>query len=274
MSRNAGAGFDRLVEYIEEEMEFATSHYNDAYLDRRIGARMRRTGHDEYGAYRRLLAEDDGEREALLDALSINVTGFFRNPEVWERLRAVLRGLSDRRRRVRVWSAPCADGREPYSLAMLALDDDGVDAGRVEVTATDIDREALATAREGVYHTTRTTRIEEELRPLDGVDRYVEREDDRFRVREAVRDLVTFERHDLIRGEARGPFDLVCCRNLFIYIDREYKEPVTETVTESLRPGGYLALGKTETLPRTHEDAYDPVAKPLRIYRRAGGDRD
>jgi len=272
MSHNADAGFERLIEYVEDELGFATSHYNDAYLDRRIGARMRRTGHDEYGAYRRLLDDDDDEREALLDALSINVTGFFRNPEVWERLRRVLRTLSDERRRVRVWSAPCADGREPYSVAMLALDDEAVDADRVEVTATDIDGAALATAREGVYHTTRTTRIEEELRPLDGVEQYVERDGDRFRVRDGVRDLVTFEHHDLIRGEARGPFDLVCCRNLFIYIDREYKEPVTGTVTGSLRPGGYLVVGKTETLPRAYEDAYEPVAKPLRIYRRREGD--
>jgi chemotaxis protein methyltransferase CheR len=272
MSRNADAGFERLIEYVEDEMDFATSYYNDAYLDRRIGARMRRTDVEEYGAYRRLLDADAEERAALLDSLSINVTGFFRNPEVWERLRPVLRTLSAEQRRVRIWSAPCADGREPYSLAMLALDDDGVDADRISVTATDIDREALAAAREGVYHTTRTTRIEEELAPLDGVDRYVEKEGDRFRVREAVRDLVTVERHDLIRGGARGPFDLICCRNLFIYIDREYKEPVTETVTESLRPGGYLVVGKTETLPRAHEDGYDPVDKPLRIYRRREDD--
>jgi chemotaxis protein methyltransferase CheR len=268
MSRNADAGFERLLAYIEEEVEFSTSHYNDAYLDRRISARMRRTGTEEYGAYRRLLAADETETEQLLDALSINVTGFFRNPEVWERLRPVLRELSAAENRVRIWSAPCADGREPYSIAMLALDDDEVDAHRVEVTGTDIDGESLATAREGVYHTTRTTHIEDELAPLDGVDRYVERNGDRFRVRDRVKELVTFDRHDLIRGGARGPFDLVCCRNLFIYIDREYKEPVTATVAESLREEGYLVVGKTETIPRSYGEVFEPVDKPLRIYRR------
>ncbi|MFB6156215.1 MAG: protein-glutamate O-methyltransferase CheR [Haloferacaceae archaeon] len=270
MSKGADAGFERLIEYVEDELSFATSYYNDAYLDRRISARMRRTGADTYADYRRILEDDDAEGDALLDALSINVTGFFRNPEVWERVREVLRNLTAARRRVRVWSAPCADGREPYSLAMLALDDADVDASCVEVLGTDIDSETLATAREGVYRTTRTTSIGDELEPIDGVDRYVDRDGDRFRVRDRVRDMVSFERHDLIRGEARGPFDLVCCRNLFIYIDREYKRPVTETVASSLRDGGYLVVGKTETLPRTHEDAFEAVDKPLRVYRLRG----
>jgi chemotaxis protein methyltransferase CheR len=264
------AGFGRLVEYIEREVEFATSHYNDAYLDRRITARMRRTDADGYGAYRRLLARDDDERAALLDALSINVTGFFRNPDVWERLRPVLADLTDRRRRVEAWSAPCADGREPYSLSMLALDEPSVDAARLSVLGTDIDEDSLAAAREGVYETTRTTDIGAELAPLADPGRYVSVDDDRFRVRERVRDRVSFERHDLIRGRARGPFDLVCCRNLLIYIDREHERPVVGTVADSLREGGYLVIGKTETIPDAHADRFEAVDRSSRIYRRTG----
>jgi chemotaxis protein methyltransferase CheR len=264
-------GFGRLIEYIEREVEFATSHYNDAYLDRRITARMRRTDADDYGAYRRLLSDDDDERAALLDALSINVTGFFRNPEVWEGLGPVLADLSENRRRVEAWSAPCADGREPYSLSMLALDEPSVDAGRLSVLGTDIDEGSLAAAREGVYETTRTTDIASELAPLADPESCVAVEGDRFRVRDRVRDRVTFERHDLIRGRPRGPFDLVCCRNLLIYIDREYERPVVDTVAGSLREGGYLVIGKTETIPDSHADGFEAVDRSRRIYRRIDG---
>jgi chemotaxis protein methyltransferase CheR len=203
VGRTAGTdgAFEALLAYVEDELDFATSHYTDAYLDRRISARQRRTDADGYGEYHDVLREDPEEQAALLDALSINVTGFFRNPEMWERLRGVLRDLAAEHRRLRLWSAPCADGREPYSLAMLALDDPAIDARNVEITATDISEDALAAARRGVYETTATTDIAEELAPIDGAEQYVDRDDDCFEVRESVRDLVEFRRHDLINGE-------------------------------------------------------------------------
>ena len=270
MTRRSGSerGFDYLIEYIGEELDFESGFYNDAYMDRRITARMRRTGTDSYRAYRRLLERDDGEREELLDSLSINVTGFFRNPEAWERLRPVLRTLTDEHRQVRIWSAPCADGREPYSLAMLALDDRRIDADRVEITATDINRDILRTARKGTYETSKTTDIAEELEPLDDSAQYVDREGEVFTVTDRVKDLVTFEQHDLIRGEDKRDFDLVLCRNLLIYIDSDYKVPIFETITGSLTEAGYLMIGMTETLPSEFRTRYEPVAKKHRIYRR------
>jgi chemotaxis protein methyltransferase CheR len=269
MNEGRKRGFDRLLTHIEQELDFESGFYNDAYLDRRINARMRRTGHDGYRAYQRRLADDPGEQAALLDSLSINVTGFFRNPEAWASLRGVLADLTDAHRRVRVWSAPCADGREPYSVAMLALDDDDVEARRVEVHATDINADILAEAREGRYEASKTADIETELEPLDDYDPYVEREGDAFCVRDRVKDLVEFERHDLIRGEDKRDFDLVLCRNLLIYIDSDYKVPVFETITGSLKQEGYLMIGMTETLPAEFRDRYEPVAKKHRIYRRS-----
>ncbi|PSP52606.1 chemotaxis protein CheR [Halobacteriales archaeon QH_7_68_42] len=230
--------FHDLLGYIERELDFESGFYNDAYLDRRINARMRRTGHDEYRAYQRHLEGNPEEQDALLDSLSINVTGFFRNPEAWESLREVLADLTDGHGSVRVWSAPCADGREPYSVAMLALDDDDIDARRVEVLGTDINADILAA------------------------------EGDAFTVRDRVRELVSFERHDLIRGEDKHEFDLVLCRNFLIYIDADYKVPIFETITGSLVDRGYLVIGMTETLPSEFRDTYDPVAKKHRIYRR------
>ncbi len=269
MNRAQERAFHSLLEYIESEMDFETDFYNDAYLDRRITARIRRTDVDEYRAYERLLDREDGEREALLDSLSINVTGFFRNPEAWERLRAVLRELSAENRRLRVWSAPCADGREPYSVAMLAMDDPDIEDRRIEVIGTDINRDILREARRGVYETSQTTDIDEELEPLAEYDRYITRDGDRFEVRPSVKQLVEFEQHDLIRGDTKRDFDLVLCRNFLIYIDTEYKTPIFRTIRGSLREEGYLMIGMTETLPAECRDAFDPVSKQHRVYRRS-----
>jgi len=270
MSRRSGSqqGFESLLEYIEAELAFESDFYNDAYMDRRITARIRRTGNENYRSYRRLLESDAEEREALLDSLSINVTGFFRNPEAWEGLRPILRELTAENREVRAWSAPCADGREPYSLAMLALDDPEIREERLDILATDINRDILRTAREGVYEASQTSDIEGELEPLADSDRYIDRDGDTFTVRDEVAEMVTFRQHDLIGGDPKSGFDLLLCRNFLIYIDAAYKEPIFETIRGSLRAGGYLMIGMTETIPAGARRAFEAVDKQHRIYER------
>jgi chemotaxis protein methyltransferase CheR len=262
------SAFEGVLRQIDDSVPFEPGYYNESYLDRRITARMRRRGTDSHREYERLLREEGDEREALMDALTINVTEFFRNPEMWEVLRTVLTGLTDEQRRVRVWSAPCADGREAYSLAMLACDDPDIDESRVEVLGSDISEEALENARAGVYHTTRTTDIAEELAPLSEPDRHVERDDDAFRVRDAPRRLVEFGTHDLISDGSRGPFDVVLCRNLLIYIDTDHKGPLFDTLEASLADGGVLVVGMTESVPPGRTDGYEPVDKRRRVFRR------
>ena len=268
MNRNEQREFNRLLEFIEEEMDFESGFYNDAYLDRRITARMRRTDHEKYRTYRRLLERDEEEREELLDSLSINVTGFFRNPEAWEKLRLVLRELASENHRVRIWSAPCADGREPYSIAMLALDDAEIRERRIDILGTDINPDILEVAREGVYETSQTTDIEAELEPLSEYTSVIDRDGDAFEVKPKVKEMVNFEQHDLIRGDPKRDFDLVLCRNLLIYIDASFKVPIFQTIRNSLREGGYLMIGMTETLPTECRDDFEPVYKQQRIYQR------
>lgn len=263
-------GFDSLLQYIEADLGFVTSHYNDSYLDRRITARLRRTNSDDYADYCELLRRDPAERDSLLDSLSINVTSFFRNPEMWENLRFVLRTVAREHRRVRLWSAPCSDGREPYSVAMLALDDEKIDAGRLEITATDINGEVLEAARRGQYEATKTTDIEDELAVLDEYAPYVSRTDDQFEVDPGVKDLVTFEQHDLIRDEPPDAFEVVMCRNLLIYIASEYKGPIVETLDAALVENGYLVIGMTETLPSAYKPRYEQVEQGTRIHRKTG----
>ena len=261
-------GFDAVTRFVEENLEFATSHYNDSYLQRRIKSRMRRTESDGYLSYLRLLKSDADEHAKLLDSLSINVTGFFRNPGVWDGIREALRTLDDEHDAVRIWSAGCADGREPYSLAMLALSDPEIDASKVSIVGTDINERALALAQHGIYESNHTSDIDEQLKYLSHYGSLVERDDERFRVTEDVRRQVSFEKHDLIRDEVVRRYEMVVCRNLFIYIDPEYKAPVIENILEGLRPKGYLVIGKAETLPPTAAEKFEIVDSRKRIYRR------
>jgi chemotaxis protein methyltransferase CheR len=260
--------FEGVLRQIDDTVPFEPGYYNESYLDRRITARMRRRDTESHTEYERLLRDDDGERQALMDALTINVTEFFRNPEMWDVLRDVLRERTSGQRRVRVWSAPSADGREAYSVAMLACDDPEIDESRVEVLGSDISEEALDSAREGVYHTTRTTDIAEELSPLSDPGRYVERDGDSFQVRPAVQRLVDFETHDLISDGARDPFDVVLCRNLLIYIDVDHKGALFDTLEASLADDGVLVLGMTESIPPDRSDRYDPIDKRRRVFGR------
>ncbi|SEV93635.1 protein-glutamate O-methyltransferase CheR [Halobacterium jilantaiense] len=261
--------FGDLLDFVENETGFATSYYDESYLDRRISARMRRRGVDTYGEYLDLLREDDaGERAELLDTLSVNVTQFFRDEKVWAALRDVLVETADDVRTVDIWSAACADGREPYSIAMLALDA-GLDPRNVNILATDIDEDALSRARAGWYESTRTADISDQLSFLDNPGEYVDRDGDRgFQVADHVKDLVTFERHDLITDDPKSGFDLVACRNVCIYIDKQYKLPILDTVSQSIREGGHLVLGQTETLPGEVKERFEAADPRIRIYRR------
>ncbi|WP_144901227.1 CheR family methyltransferase [Halobellus captivus] len=262
-------GFEDLLEYVENSLSFVTSSYNRSYLDRRVSARMRRRHVEEYDAYLKLLKDEEDEQEALLNALSVNVTSFFRNPEVWEGLRELLAELS-RRGRVTIWSAACSDGREAYSAAMLALDDERIDHTRVEILGTDIKPDILRAARAGQYHASETNDLEAQLEPLADSDRYVDRDGDTYRVADEVRDLVSFRRHDLVREDPPGTFDLVICRNLFIYINKGAKETIFETLGSAVDAGGYLTIGMTETVPASCRERFEAVEKRLRIYRDTG----
>lgn len=258
-------GFTDLLSYIESETTFASSYYDDAYLDRRISARMRRTGSEDYTDYLDVLQDDADERDALLDTLSVNVTSFFRDTKVWKTLRDVIQELADDHNTVNIWSAACADGREPYSITMLALDL-GLKPSQFDVLATDIDEGALDRARNAVYRSTRTTDVEEQLSFLDDPTRFAEQDGDNFRIATEVRDQVTFKRHDLITGDPKDGFHLVFCRNVCIYIDKQYKRPILETVSKSVADDGYLVLGQTETLPRDLKEGFEAADPRLRIY--------
>ena len=262
--------FGELTRKISVERGFGCASYKEKCLRRRIAVRMRARGVHTFGDYARILDADAAEYERLLDVLTINVTKLFRNWEVYASIAAkVIPELWQRERdAIRVWSAGCSAGQEPYSLAVLFhrhASTSGMLAqvGRVEVLGTDIDRQSLEAAARGEFAESDFSETPEELRR-----RYFSASPP-FTVSQGVRDLVRFERRDLLAGASpAAPCDLIVCRNVLIYFDRETQERIFDQFYESLSPEGFLVLGKVETLLGRTRGRFSVVDARERIFRR------
>ena len=242
--------------------------YKDKCLRRRIAVRMRACGVKTMVEYAAVLEKQPEEVSRLLATLTINVTQFFRNPESWERLAEELEivaedGLS-------AWCAGCASGEEPYTLAMLLADlreRRGLSrpARSVRIDATDIDERCLQVAKDATYAPGSFSEA-----PPGMVERWTVEAGEQRRVHETVRGLVRILRHDLGRDAAPlPPYDLVICRNVVIYFERDAQERLFSLFAEALRPGGLLFLGKVEMLYGPARARFVNVDGRERIYRRA-----
>lgn len=264
------AGFRALTDRIARERGFACGSYKDKCVRRRIAVRMRACRAESYAEYGRHLDAHPDEWDRLLDALTINVTKFFRNADVFDAIAATVIPALWRRpdAELRVWSAGCASGEEPYSLAIL-FHEHAVAAGtpgrasRAQVTGTDIDARSLAAAAAATYGEAAFTETTPARRA-----RYFS-PGDPATLAPAVRALVRFERLDLLRDPPPpGPLHLVVCRNVLIYFDRPTQDALIDRIHAALAPGGFLVLGKTETLFGERRDRLTLVAQRERIYRR------
>lgn len=265
------AAYRALTEKIARERGFHCGSYKERCVRRRIAVRMRARGVHTFRDYERTLDDDPREYEKLLDALTINVTKLFRNPEAFEAIaRQVVPALwAQPLHPIRVWSAGSSSGEETYSLAALfhrhaeSLGEGALAPGRVRVLGTDIDRESLARAREGAYAEGAFADTSGALRARYFSAGYP------ATVAPEVRALVTFERRDLLReAPPPGPHHLIVCRNVVIYFDRPTQELLFERFHDALAPGGYLVLGKVETLLGPARARFVAVDQRERIFRR------
>lgn len=250
---------------------FAVEAYKDKCVRRRIAVRMRACGVHTYADYQALLDRSPVEYERLRDALTINVTRFYRNAETWNLLRRDLipRLFAPASGEVRVWSAGCSSGEEAYTIAILAaehLDRLGrsADLDRLVVDATDVDRLSLERAEAARYRPENLNEMPPEL-----VGRYLEPAGPELQVVARVRRRVFVRQADLSSTRPMRPdYHMVVCRNVLIYFDRPMQERLLQTFTESLIPGGYLVLGKVETLFGAARDRLLLVDPRERVYRR------
>ena len=241
--------FRALTQKISRTRGVSCESYKDKCLRRRIAVRMRARGVHTYDDYSRLLDADAHEYELLLDALTINVTKFYRNAETWEALASPLAARwRARQGQVRVWSAGCASGEEPFTIAVALAEvaraaGDATLLGRARVDATDVDRLSLERTRQASYPESAFSEM-----PADLLRRYFTAGPGRQPLPE-IRALVHVLAHDLIRdAPPHAPYDLIVCRNVVIYFERQAQERLFQRFTDALAPEGLLLLGKVETL--------------------------
>jgi chemotaxis methyl-accepting protein methylase len=264
------AEFLALTAKIANERGFSVTSYKHTCLRRRILVRMRARGAPDYRAYSRVLDADPLEYDRLLDALTINVTRLFRDPEVWAALDAtVLPDLWTREAsRLHCWVAGCASGEEAYTLAALWLRflerrGDRARAARVHITASDIDRASLAAAERGAYPAEAFRDV-----PKDVQARYFSAEAPHAAAPE-LRALVRFEERDLLQFTPPvSSIHLITCRNVIIYFDRPSQDALIRRWHDALVPGGFLVLGKVETLLGPARTLFELADQRQRIFRR------
>ena len=223
------------------------SVYKRATVVRRIARRMQVNGEHEMGAYLECLRTTPGEAGALLQDLLISVTNFFRDADCFAALDAHLgdlfkgKGPSDT---VRVWVPACATGEEAYSLAMMLADKarDMDTPPMIQVFATDLDEEAIRSAREGHYPTTIEADVSQER-----LRRYFTKEHRGYKVRREIRETVLFAQHDVLKDSPFSRLDLISCRNLLIYLNRDAQRRVFDIFHFALLPHGHLFLGSSES---------------------------
>ena len=248
-------GLMELKSNVENLLGFNTFQYRDNYLTRRFNSRMRAYKIDNYFDYWTVLKDDEREQDKLVNALTINVTEFFRDNPVYETFRTdvIPNILARKQGKIRVWSAGCSDGKEAYSIAMIFIDALGEQKARdrVEIISTDIDKDCLHQASSGLYISKPNiyqADIKQQLKFINNSERYFDITNDIYSIKSCVKDIVKFQYHDLISSKKKENFDVIFCRNVVIYFTKEFKNLLYENFHNALNSEGYLIMGKTEIL--------------------------
>ncbi|GAC1470848.1 MAG: hypothetical protein PVS3B1_13830 [Ktedonobacteraceae bacterium] len=260
-----------ILEQVSRQSSIDFRPYKTSTILRRVGRRMAVTHHHtmrDYAEYLKMYPEEVGE---LVKAFLINVTQFFRDPDAFgylknEILSILIAQARQRDHVLRFWTAGCATGEEPYSLAMLITDLLGAELPEwsVKIFATDLDEAAITFARRGLYSENLLKGVSHDYR-----DRFFERIDHGYRISKTLRQMVIFGQQDLSHSAPFPRIDLVLCRNVLIYFTPELQDYVLNQFAFSLSPNGYLFLGKAETV-RPMQSFYEMVSKHWKVYHCVG----
>ncbi|MEC8010137.1 MAG: CheR family methyltransferase [Pseudomonadota bacterium] len=261
--------FSELVKLVREQCGFPIGQYKKPTLQRRIERRMLANNITNFDEYVDFAKQSKEEVQLLYKDVLISVTNFFRDAKPFEQLADLIKTIVNQRNQhepIRLWVAGCATGEEAYSIAILlceAIGDLGqlVDSN-VQIFATDVDTDALAIARKGIYSKVSVQDIPEEY-----VDKYLIDKGDTYEVKKELRSIVLFAPHNIIEDPPFLKIDLITCRNLLIYFEPELQKKVYNIFHYSLKTDGYLFLGKSESTTQVSE-LFATVAAKERIFKR------
>ncbi len=238
------------------------NHYKSEQMRRRLDTLFVRSGCESWNAYLERLRNDPESLREFGEYLTIKVSSFFRDVDKFTYLGSqILPGLLKARPSLRIWSAGCAHGSEPYSIAIL-LAEFSSPWQRHRILATDVDRTALAQAQAGgPYSAEEVSTVAPYL-----LARYFRRTADGYMMVDRLRAMIDFQAHDLLHDPFESDFDLIVCRNVVIYFTDAAKDNLYRRFNEALRPGGILFVGGTEIIPRSREIGFTSVA--ISFYQR------
>jgi Methylase of chemotaxis methyl-accepting proteins len=241
-------------QWVFKEFGINLSAYKSNQLHRRLLSLMARLGIETVEDYISLLKKDADQRQKFLDFITINVTEFFRNPEIFEDLKNKIQSeLLPNNKNLKVWSAACSIGAEPYSLAMIL--DDISPLGKHKIVATDIDNTILEKAKKGEYLAGDIKNVKK-----DYMSKYFTINDEKYYVNSKIKAMVSFKKHDLILQQYDNDYDLIVCRNVVIYFTQEVKNEIYKKFSNSLKKGGLLFVGATESIYNYKEYGFEKAS--------------
>ncbi len=226
--------------------------YKEKQMRRRINTLITKNGITTYDAYVSLIRKDKEKFEQFINFLTINVSEFYRNPEQWK----VLEGevfpelIKKFGKNLKIWSAACSTGDEPYSLVMALSRQ--VPLANIRVIATDIDKQVLDTARMGLYNEKSIAAVPEDLKK-----KYFTKVGNSWQISEEIKKRVEFKEHDLLKDVYPSGCHLIVCRNVVIYFTEEAKDEIYQKFHRSLAQGGVLFIGSTEQIMNYRELGFD-----------------
>jgi chemotaxis methyl-accepting protein methylase len=272
--------FKSLLQKILRERGLDFRSYHGELLKRRFAIRIKANNLYSYIEYMNLLDKEPREYAKLFETLYINVSEFFRDPPLWITLHYLLeKMISEKLRKgdhsLTIWSAGCANGEEAYSLAIAATEAIGLASKRITTTviATDIDKTCVVNAQKAQYLADSIKNVNDKLLtkyfiPIEKATGVDGAKKTAYRVRESITSMVKFSWLDLISSDYPRNIDLLVCRNVFIYFDRQLQEKILRKFFEVIHPGGYLCMGQSESMIMEVRKLFEDTDSNARIYRR------
>lgn len=255
--------------FIERGIDF--SKYNKEMLKRRVAKRMLANGVSNYSDYLRILFnKPEEEYEELLDALTVNVSEFFRDPGLFEGFNDILMNIVDDKKTrgdcsINIWSAGCAKGEESYSIGILLSEilKEEISRFKIKILATDIDKRCITYAKRGKYQQGSLKNVNKKI-----LEKYFTPVGKEYTVNPEVKNLVTFWYHNLVADKPFTNIDIIFCRNVFIFMTRSLQEHLIMNFYKALKPDGYLILGAVELLLGEARMMFVEVNSNAKVYRK------
>ena len=256
---------EKIFRKVKKKTGFDPTLYRKTTLLRRLNYRIFKTGCRNFKEYLKYLDKHNEEYERFIQSLSINVTDFFRDKEVFNAIRKIVIpaviGAKEKRKSIRILSMGCATGKEAYSIAILLSEvlKGSLAEYKIRIFATDINKDLLKIARDGKYPKDGI----KEIKNKSLIKKYFREADGEFIINKNIRRMVTFIRHNVITGDIIKNCDIILCRNLLIFFSPELQKKIYIKLSGALAKGGFLILGTAETPP----DIFYPVCKKEHIYK-------